>query len=50
MKFVVISGTGLIRSQLVAVLRQRGQEVLAASPASGVNANGPRWLGDHGRI
>src|SRR5215467_516876 len=37
MKIVVIGGTGLIGSQLVAVLRQRGQEVLAASPDSGVN-------------
>ncbi len=37
MKIVVIGGTGLIGSKLVAVLRQRGQEVLAASPASGVN-------------
>jgi uncharacterized protein YbjT (DUF2867 family) len=37
MKIVVIGGTGLIGSKLVAVLRQRGQEVLAASPDSGVN-------------
>ena len=37
MKIVVIGGTGLIGSQLVAVLRQRGQEVVAASPNSGVN-------------
>jgi uncharacterized protein YbjT (DUF2867 family) len=37
MKIVVIGGTGLIGSKLVAVLRQRGQEVLAASPQSGVN-------------
>lgn len=37
MKIVVIGGTGLIGSKLVAVLRQRGQEVLPASPASGVN-------------
>jgi uncharacterized protein YbjT (DUF2867 family) len=37
MKIVVIGGTGLIGSKLVAVLRQRGQEVLAASPASGIN-------------
>ncbi len=37
MKIVVIGGTGLIGSQLVAVLSQRGQEVLAASPDSGVN-------------
>jgi uncharacterized protein YbjT (DUF2867 family) len=37
MKIVVIGGTGLIGSKLVAVLRERGQEVLAASPNSGVN-------------
>ena len=30
MKIVVIGGTGLIGSKLVAVLRERGQEVLAA--------------------
>src|SRR4051812_19339244 len=38
MKIVVIGGTGLIGSKLVALLRKRGQEVLAASPDSGVNA------------
>jgi len=37
MKIVVIGGTGLIGSKLVALLRQRGQEVLAASPNLGVN-------------
>lgn len=37
MKVVVIGGTGLIGSKLVALLRQRGEEVLAASPDSGVN-------------
>ncbi len=37
MKIVVIGGTGLIGSKLVAALRQRGHEVLAASPDSGVN-------------
>ena len=37
MKLVVIGGTGLIGSKLVALLRQRGQEVLAASPDTGVN-------------
>ena len=37
MKIVVIGGTGLIGSKLVAALRKRGQEVLAASPDSGVN-------------
>ena len=37
MKIVVIGGTGLIGSKLVKLLRERGQEVLAASPDSGVN-------------
>jgi uncharacterized protein YbjT (DUF2867 family) len=37
MKIVVIGGTGLIGSKLVALLRQRGQEVLVASPDTGVN-------------
>jgi uncharacterized protein YbjT (DUF2867 family) len=37
MKIVVIGGTGLIGSKLVAILRERGHEALAASPNSGVN-------------
>jgi uncharacterized protein YbjT (DUF2867 family) len=37
MKIVVIGGTGLIGTKLVNNLRQRGQEVVAASPSSGVN-------------
>src|SRR5436305_7520078 len=37
MKIVVIGGTGLIGTKLVNNLRERGQEVLAASPKSGVN-------------
>ena len=37
MKIVVIGGTGLIGSKTVAILRQRGHEVVAASPESGVN-------------
>jgi uncharacterized protein YbjT (DUF2867 family) len=37
MKVVVIGGTGLIGSRLVTMLRRRGQEVVAASPASGVD-------------
>jgi uncharacterized protein YbjT (DUF2867 family) len=37
MKIVVIGGTGLIGTKLVSMLRQQGHEVLAASPASGVN-------------
>ena len=37
MKIVVIGDTGLIGSKLVKLLRERGQEVLAASPDTGVN-------------
>ncbi len=37
MKIVVIGGTGLIGTKLVNNLRHRGQEVVAASPSSGVN-------------
>ena len=37
MKTVVIGGSGLIGSKLVAVLRSRGHDVLPASPDSGVN-------------
>ena len=37
MKIVVIGGTGLIGKKLVNNLRQRGNEVVAASPSSGVN-------------
>jgi uncharacterized protein YbjT (DUF2867 family) len=37
MKIVVIGGTGLIGSKTVAILRQRGHEVIAASPNTGVN-------------
>ena len=37
MKIVVIGGTGLIGSKTVAILRQHGHEVVAASPNTGVN-------------
>ena len=37
MKIVVIGGTGLIGSKVVARLREHGHEAVAASPASGVN-------------
>src|SRR5258708_13198566 len=37
MKIVVIGGSGLIGTKLVNNLRQRGHEVVAASPSSGVN-------------
>ncbi|MCC6177115.1 MAG: SDR family oxidoreductase [Chloroflexi bacterium] len=38
MKIVVIGGTGLIGSKLVARLTARGHEALAASPSTGVNS------------
>src|SRR5438874_4550750 len=37
MKIVVIGGTGLIGSKTVAIVRQGGHEVVAASPNRGVN-------------
>jgi uncharacterized protein YbjT (DUF2867 family) len=37
MKIVVIGGTGLIGSKTVAILRQDGHKVVAASPQSGIN-------------
>jgi uncharacterized protein YbjT (DUF2867 family) len=37
MKIVVIGGTGLIGSKTVPLLRQRGHDVIAASPQSGIN-------------
>lgn len=38
MKIVVIGGSGLIGTKVVKMLRERGHEVVAASPSSGVNA------------
>src|SRR6188474_1860379 len=38
MKIVVIGGSGLIGKKVVMSLRQRGHDVVAASPSSGVNA------------
>src|SRR3954471_440285 len=37
MKIVVIGGSGLIGSKVVNILGQRGHEVVAASPSTGVN-------------
>ena len=37
MKIVVIGGTGLIGTKVVANLRQQGHQVIAASPATGIN-------------
>lgn len=46
MKIVVIGGTGLIGSRLVKKLREQGQEVVAASPSSGVNSISGEGLAD----
>lgn len=37
MKIVVIGGTGLIGKKVVGILREKGHEVVAASPSSGVD-------------
>src|SRR5215467_10416511 len=37
MKIIVIGGTGLIGSKVVANLKQKGHEAIAASPNTGVN-------------
>ena len=37
MKIIVIGGTGLIGSKVVAKLKQNGHEALAAAPNTGVN-------------
>ena len=37
MKIVVIGGSGLIGTKVVAKLRQQGHQVIAASPATGIN-------------
>jgi uncharacterized protein YbjT (DUF2867 family) len=46
MKIVVIGGSGLIGRKLVERLRQRGHEVVAASPASGVDTLTGRGLAE----
>jgi uncharacterized protein YbjT (DUF2867 family) len=46
MKIVIIGGTGLIGSQLSGKLRQLGHDVIAASPASGVNTITGEGLND----
>src|SRR6059036_2904312 len=38
MKIVVLGGTGLIGSKVVNLLRDRGYEVIAASPSLGINS------------
>ena len=44
MKIVVIGGTGLIGLKSVAILRQGGHEVIAASSKVGVNTITADWL------
>jgi uncharacterized protein YbjT (DUF2867 family) len=46
MKFVIIGGSGLIGSKLVAKLRERGHEAFAASPSSGVDTVTGKGLAD----
>jgi uncharacterized protein YbjT (DUF2867 family) len=46
MKIVVIGGTGLVGSKLVAKLGEHGHEAIAASPATGVNTLTGEGLAD----
>jgi uncharacterized protein YbjT (DUF2867 family) len=46
MKLVIIGGTGLIGSKLVAKLREHGHEAVAASPDTGVNTLTGEGLAD----
>src|SRR6201992_4213313 len=46
MKMVVIGGTGLMGSKLVAKLREHGHEAVAASPNTGVNSITGEGLAD----
>jgi uncharacterized protein YbjT (DUF2867 family) len=46
MKLVIIGGTGLIGSKLVTKLRERGHEVVPASPNTGVNTLTGKGLAD----
>src|SRR5918999_4512779 len=45
MKIVIIGGTGLIGSKVVARLREQGHEALPASPDTGVNTITGEGLG-----
>ncbi len=38
MKIIVIGGTGLIGTKVIKNLRDKGQEVVAASPSKGINS------------
>ena len=46
MRIVVLGGSGLIGSKLVYLLRQEGQDVISASPSSGVNSATGEGLDD----
>lgn len=46
MKIIVIGGTGLIGSKLVAILQQRGHEAVAASPNTGVDTISGKGLAE----
>src|SRR6186997_2403541 len=46
MKIVIIGGTGLIGSKLTAKLRERGHQVVAASPDTGVDTLTGRGLAE----
>ncbi len=46
MRIVVVGGTGLVGSKLVKELRTQGQDVVAASPTSGVNCLTGEGLAD----
>jgi uncharacterized protein YbjT (DUF2867 family) len=46
MKLVIIGGTGLIGSKLVARLRERGHDAVAAAPNTGVNTLTGQGLAD----
>ncbi len=46
MKIVVIGGSGLIGSKVVAKLRQEGHQVIAASPQTGINTITGEGLAD----
>ena len=46
MKIVVIGGTGLIGSKVVAKLTEEGHEVVAASPRLGINTISGEGLAD----
>ena len=46
MRIVVIGGTGLIGSKVVDLLREQGNDVIAAAPANGVNSVTGEGLGE----